>query len=400
MADVAETMPQFSADELSKAMDGVDAALDDIAGKVTCRYCNLFVDPMESVQKGANSFTCKECKRVDMILYRNLGERPSELTTMSLRDQREFWQRSHSMDDADGQGKWKLIRAALVEVRAEEVQRREIKSVGGAYLPLAVHMAQGWTKEQVESYQDYEEHPAPIGRLWRVPVKSVSVEDIKSSIEKELLTRERTFKKKRQAVDKSKASGSKKSPAQDAEPVTSSQKSAEVCVIIPTDSEEEPVKITKTAGAKSAKQEAREKAAMEKKQARENEKAMKSAHTLASKSLGPLSSLVNNLKAATAAIEKKGKDKFHDELADAVAEALEKMEKWQAECTSVVHKVQNKQNFDGHEVLSFNKAHFMTETKAAQALMADFRVQVRNVNEQNAAAKLRPKACAKKRAQK
>ena len=77
-------MPQFSADELSKAMDGVDAALDDIAGKVTCRYCNLFVDPMESVQKGANSFTCKECKRVDMILYRNLGERPSELTTMSL----------------------------------------------------------------------------------------------------------------------------------------------------------------------------------------------------------------------------------------------------------------------------------------------------------------------------
>ena len=203
-------------------------------------------------------------------------------------------------------------------------------------------MAQGWTKEQVESYQDYEEHPAPIGRLWRVPVKSVSVEDIKSSIEKELLTRERTFKKKRQAVDKSKASGSKKSPAQDAEPVTSSQKSAEVCVIIPTDSEEEPVKITKTAGAKSAKREAREKAAMEKKQARENEKAMKSAHTL----------------------------------------------------------VQNKQNFDGHEVLSFNKAHFMTETKAAQALMADFRVQVRNVNEQNAAAKLRPKACAKKRAQK
>lgn len=400
MADVAETMPSFSADALSQAMDGVDAALDDLAGKVTCRYCNLFVDPMECVQKGANSFTCKECKRVDMILYRNLGERPSELTTMSLRDQREFWQRSHKMDDADGQGKWKLIRAALVEVRAKEVQRREIKSVGGAYLPLAVHMAQGWTKEQVESYNDFEDHAAPIGRLWRIPVKSVSVEDIKSSIEKELLTRERTFKKKRQAADKSKASGSKKSPAQDADQAEPSPQAAEVCVVIPTDSDEEPVKISRTSGAKSAKQEAREKAAMEKKQARDDEKAMKAAHTLASKSLGPLSSLVNNLKAATASIEKKGKDKFQDELADAVAEAFEKMLKWQAECTSVVHKVQNKQKFDGHEALSFNKALFMTETKASQALMADFRLQVRQLNEQNAAAKLRPKAVPKKRASK
>lgn len=383
--------------QLAAVAEGVDAALDEINSKVTCRLCNLYVDPMTSIQKGKDSWICSKCQNINMILYRNLGGRPQELSEMSINDQREFWQRAHSLDEVDGQNKWKVVRAALVEVRSKEVCRREVNSLQGSYLPMAVHMTAGWTKAQVESYNDYEDHPEPVGRLWRIPVKSIAVEDIKSSIEKELLTRERTFKKKR-AEPTAKAGASKKvktgADNADPEPEEKEQESR-ICFFIPSDSDEEVVSTRKRGGGgdkQSAKALARAKAAAERKEEREAIQHMKAATALASKSIAQLNSLTNNLQGAKTSIDKKGQEKFGDDLPGMVEEALAKMLAWKGEVTTVLSKSQNKQKFDGLTAISFNKKEFITETKAASSLLADFRHTVREMNAEKAAASTKAKS--------
>ena len=391
--------------QLAAVAEGVDAALDDINSKVTCRLCNLYVDPMHCVQKGKDSWICNQCQNINMILYRNLGGRPQELSEMSINDQREFWQRAHALDEAEGQSKWKVVRAALVEVRSKEVCRREVNSLQGSYLPMAVHLKAGWTKEQVESYKDFEDHPDPVGRLWRIPVKSIAVEDIKSSIEKELLTRERTFKKKR-AEPAAKAGASKKikTGADNADPEPEEDKAEEsrLCFFIPSDSDDEVVAVRKRAkgGDKnSAKALARAKAAAERKEEREAAASMKSATALASKSIAQLNSLTNNLQGAKISMEKKGPEKFGEDLPGMVEEALTKLSEWKSQVTTVLSKSQNKQKFDGLTAVSFNKKEFITETKAAQSLLSDFRFRSRELNAAKAGS-TKPKSASKKKAKK
>lgn len=317
---------------------------------------------------------------------------------------REFWQRAHALDEAEGQSKWKVVRAALVEVRSKEVCRREVNSLQGSYLPMAVHLKAGWTKAQVESYNDFEDHPDPVGRLWRIPVKSIAVEDIKSSIEKELLTRERTFKKKR-AEPAAKAGASKKiktgADNADPEPEEKAEESR-ICFFIPSDSDEEVVSGRKRGGGgdkNSAKALARAKAAAERKEEREAAASMKSATALASKSIAQLNSLTNNLQGAKNSMEKEGPEKFGDDLHGMVEEALTKLSNWKSQVTTVLSKSQNKQKFDGLTAVSFNKKEFITETKAAQSLLSDFRFRSRELNAEKAAS-TKPKSAPKKRAKK
>ena len=397
----------MDASQLQALAEGVDQALDDISSKVTCRLCNLYVDPIRCIQKGKDSWVCNQCQNINMILYRNLGGRPQELSEMSVNDQREFWQRAHTLDEAEGHSKWKVVRAALVEVRSKEVCRREVKSLEGSYLPMAVHITAGWTKAQVESYNDFEDHPEPVGRLWRIPVKSIAVEDIKSSIEKELLTRERTFKKKRtEPAAKAGASKKPKTTGEGAAPETEAQEEdskAEICYLIPSDSDEEVVCQRKkgkgNSDKQSAKAEARAKAAAEKKEEREAERNMRSATALASKSIAQLTSLANNLQGAKNSVDKKGPEKFGDDLPGMIEEASSKMQAWKAEVTTVLSKSQNKQKFDGLTALSFNKKEFITETKAAQSLLADFRFRTRELNADKAAS-TKPKSAPKRKAKK
>lgn len=80
--------------QLAAMAEGVDAALDEIKSKVTCRLCNLYVDPMHSVQKGKDSWICNQCQNINMILYRNLGGRPQELSEMSINDQKRVLAKS------------------------------------------------------------------------------------------------------------------------------------------------------------------------------------------------------------------------------------------------------------------------------------------------------------------
>lgn len=80
--------------QLAAMAEGVDAALDEIKSKVTCRLCNLYVDPMHSAQKGKDRWICNQCQNINMILYRNLGGRPQELSEMSINDQKRVLAKS------------------------------------------------------------------------------------------------------------------------------------------------------------------------------------------------------------------------------------------------------------------------------------------------------------------
>lgn len=184
-------------------MEQIDTALDEYQSMEQCSWCFLYKQAMEMKQK-SKKMTCKECQSIQQQLYRNLGSYEDAVSGMTPEEQSEFFQEAGKTVELNGGGRWKCLKAILVEKKAKVIEREQSASVGGDYVPMSVWVTRGWSEEDVKSFDDVDELPNGT-KLYRCAVKSKVASERKRQVEESLLERERECKKRKIPKAKAKA---------------------------------------------------------------------------------------------------------------------------------------------------------------------------------------------------
>ena len=121
--------------------------------KATCVKCGCPNDDFES-----HSLQCRQCWNVHQILYRHLGGAPSSLQSMQPDEQKKFFK------DVGGQmkitpknGRWALVRAAMVKCMTHYRKEERVNSVKRKYLPLSVLERKGYDLDAIKAHGDRRE---------------------------------------------------------------------------------------------------------------------------------------------------------------------------------------------------------------------------------------------------
>lgn len=232
-----------------------------------CKLCGYAYPEAEGRLHG-RQFTCEQCGTADRTLRRNLGESTDmqqwtqdEVFTFyrNLRKQRE---------EGNGRLQWKTIRSCMLNTLTQRAVTRWETSLTCESLPMSVWQNQGWEPEVVklqpcewsETYQCW---------TYRVPKKKMKWSQAREEEEAKLLQRERDATQKRRAKGKK-----SEKPDEDSD------------LDVP-----DAVLAEKSKGDKTARTEARQAAAAEKKVLTENQKISGQA----AKALGPLTTAMTSM---------------------------------------------------------------------------------------------------------
>lgn len=200
----AETLVQeLDGPAEEQLMDQMDKALDNFQSMDQCSWCLLYKQVLELKHHG-KKMSCKNCLAVQQMMYRHLGSYEECISGFTDQEQSDFFQEAARAIDVQGGGRWKLLKAVLVEKKSKVIAREQSVAVAGDYVPMSLWEARGWTKEDVLSFNDYEELPNGT-RAYRCHIKSKADTEVKRTLEESLLTRERECKRRR--VPKAKAKG-------------------------------------------------------------------------------------------------------------------------------------------------------------------------------------------------
>ena len=160
---------------------------------------------------------CGQCTNVHQMLYRHLGGLPPGLVKLDAEQQKEFFKNaSHTMQNVVCKGgRWKLVRASLVNHIASIRQKQVTNRVTEDWFPLSVWKTKGFNTDDIQK-KGYKCEDAIFGEVWCAPLYSVLTDDIRSEVEKEISEREHALKKAKAPKGKAASKPPQKRPAEGA----------------------------------------------------------------------------------------------------------------------------------------------------------------------------------------
>lgn len=372
------------------AVDPVDAmvqqledALDAHQSKVQCYLCLCYHESLDCKQK-RSKWLCKGCGATSMMLYRHLGTQDADALGLSAEDQMVFFQQAAETANLGEAARWKTLRTLLVEKKTASLTKKKSVNIGGAYQPLSVWEKLGWGEDLVKSYNDFE--TAPNGTLlYRVPIKDVSSAEIRQEVEETLALREKEVKKKGPLPVKAKAKA-KAAASAGAEPEPPAAEEPVLEIASDSDGPAPKSRRTKEPGQPTPAQLAKAKAREEAAKKREQEKSAKSQQNLASKAIPVVNAVTNNLKNALAQIAKVGEHRFEEDTVKYLKEASETFNTYRKAAAEVNNKDLAKVKDDE---LGFDKQSLEASTKAANAVLADYKAVMQKIRMEKAEEKVK-----------
>ena len=178
MASQLETLPadlEAALEELS-----VPEETQQQPGNGSCHCCGRFF-PVAELSGRWRKKLCKACRRTEHCLWRHVGAW-APVQGLSEAERHAFFQKS------SGGSSWPTLETHLVESLSRERVTALTVSVGGKYLPPNVWLAQGFSEEQVNRCEDWEEHET-LGRCCRLQVKEVSHSSVLRTVRNEVVNR-------------------------------------------------------------------------------------------------------------------------------------------------------------------------------------------------------------------
>jgi len=127
------------------------------ADKASCVKCGCPTDDFDS-----HSLQCRQCWNVHQILYRHLGGAPSTLQSLQPDEQKKFFKDVGSkMKITPKNGRWALVRAAMVKSITHYRKEERVTSVKRKFLPLSVLEKKGYDVDAIKAHGDRREDEAP-----------------------------------------------------------------------------------------------------------------------------------------------------------------------------------------------------------------------------------------------
>ena len=150
-----------------------------------CKLCARTLPASSPGRMRNKTWTCRHCLSLEMLLYRHLG--PSEKQGWSIDSRTDFYRRSTAVDVAGCT--WSTVKTMIVESQATRLVKEQENRVTAKSLPLSVWVKKGYDEEAVKKYPAEEDEN--LGKLYAVPVKSVTMKEARQLIEEELQTKEK-----------------------------------------------------------------------------------------------------------------------------------------------------------------------------------------------------------------
>ena len=186
MACAAET-PELELGELSPGEETQQP------GHGSCHGCAKSF-PLADLYGRWRKKLCKGCRQTEHCLWRHVGSwAPAQ--TLSAEERNAFFAKS------SGSSSWATLETHLVESLSRERENALTVKVGGKYLPPNVWLAQGFTQEQVDRCEDWEENET-LGPCCRLQVKEVSHSSVLRAVGSELVNRVKEVAKNKKDTDK------------------------------------------------------------------------------------------------------------------------------------------------------------------------------------------------------
>ena len=178
MACQLQTLPA----DLEAAFEELSAAEEtqQQPGNGSCHCCGKSFPVAELTGRWRKKL-CKACRRTEHCLWRHVGAW-APVQGLSEAERHAFFQKS------SGASSWPTLETHLVESLSRERVTALTVSVGGKYLPPNVWLAQGFSEEQVNRCEDWEENET-LGRCCRLQVKEVSHSSVLRTVRNEVVNR-------------------------------------------------------------------------------------------------------------------------------------------------------------------------------------------------------------------
>eukprot|EP00435_Cladocopium_sp_Y103_P038713 s395_g10.t1 len=351
-------------DGLDALMAQMEEQLDSYQSKEQCSWCLIYKEALEMKHHG-KKMTCRSCQAIQQMLYRHLGSSEEPLSDFTSKEQVNFFQEAAATVDLQGGGRWRLLKAVLVEKKAKVIEREQSIGVGSDYVPMSVWIARGWEKEDVLSYDDWEELPNGT-KAYRCHIKTKSDHERKRTVEESVLHRERECKKRKVPKTKGKAAVAKQQ-----------------------DEKVQDKWNNKDSGPKtlSAKQLAVKEEKEKKKAEATHLKEVNAKCALSAKAMPALSSHVSSIGNALKQIDKEGLEHFGEEVQKDLKEALAEFELWKGQATKHLHDASVSKSKTDPSKVEFTRDTVDSAVKAVADVMSTFKGKMRVIRERKAAAK-------------
>ena len=132
---------------------------------VFCKCCGEAIAEEHAQKTGRLTqdaqFKCNKCNATITRMQRQKLA-VSDLDGIDKADREEFFKHAQGLY---GPALWSHHKATLKKITTNY----DTAETSGDYLPVNVHVANGWTEDQIKAYNDCKEDPR-LGTLWRVPV--------------------------------------------------------------------------------------------------------------------------------------------------------------------------------------------------------------------------------------
>eukprot|EP00435_Cladocopium_sp_Y103_P063990 s1864_g25.t1 len=355
--------------------------------KPTCCKCGSSTEDFDSHSK-----MCRQCWNVHQMMYRHLGGAPSTLVSMKVEDQKKFYKDVGSqLKVTPKNGRWALIRAAMVKSMTHYRKEERVNSVKRKYLPLNVLEKKGFDVEAIRAHGDRRDDEV-FGEVFAAPILTISNDELVGEIEEEIAQKEWQLRSKKKN-DKRK------------QPVANGDGDQVIPVVddeiweVPSD--DEPSREPASKAAKKAEDKAEKEAAKEAaKQEKTRETAWRKEISKAAKVIGSLNTVTEALANAKVRAHKNA-ELFAAGLLDGIDEAITKLTGFKASATALLSATPQ-QKLAGMPVTFEDVGDVQSAVKAAQQVLADVRKIFAEKVQANRAAKGegagQPKAAAKRSA--
>ena len=197
--------PEASADlsGLSRGLAFTEEELQELEDLnfTGCKKCGQTVELAECVVRGPQEMWCKACNALYVMLKRNMCWPPKEFESMDEVSQQQFFVRCQKEKEAAKKSQfcYTRVRETLNRVLVEEQVRLKRVAVGGTYLPLSVYRQRGYTIDEEFELRNPKQWSHGLNEWTFMLVEtSIHEEDIKSSIEKSIVSCEKNIKKRKQ----------------------------------------------------------------------------------------------------------------------------------------------------------------------------------------------------------
>ncbi|CAL1145392.1 unnamed protein product [Cladocopium goreaui] len=333
-----------------------------------CIKCGLDCSAKDSaVLRGAN-WQCKSCTNVYQILYRHMGGLPESWNNMTPESQVQFFKHAGSaIKCAPKNGRWSHVRSSLVSQMTHfHTEQRRIRC-NREFLPLSVWATRGFDTKRIEANGEMREDKV-FGEVWTAPLSTISDDDIRGTVEKEILEKENRLKEKKKVKGKK--------PADSASPPADGPGSSAFAIdddvwSIPSE-DEGPMVIGEGKPQKATKTKKEDDAAVAaRRAARERDQKWKQEVGKATRYINSLNSVCHSLATVSAKVEK-NPELIPDKLTDGLKQAVTQMNYFKQRATQLISASDGTKSSSLLEGFDADSC-CNDQLKAAQAVLKDCR---------------------------